>query len=369
MTLPPPPAPRPWILHVDLDQFLAAVEVRRHPELTGRPVVVGGNGDPTRARQVVASASYEARAFGVHAGMPLKVAARRCPDAVFLAGDHPAYEAASAEVMDALRGLGHPVEVWGWDEAVLGATTDDPRGLADRIRRHVLDATALSCSVGIGENTSQAKLATGFGKPGGVGMLTGADWPAVMFPRPVAALQGVGVKTARKLAAMGIATVGDLAGADPAVLTAAFGPSTGGWLAVAGRGGGATTVDPTPWVPRSRSRVVTYETDLTDRDRMDAEVTAMAAQLTADIAADGRTVHRVAVTVRTASFFTRSRIRKLPAPTVDPDVVAATARDVLAAFPLDRPVRLLGVRVELDPPATRTPPETPPPPAAAGGGG
>lgn len=286
--------------------------------------------------------------------MPLRAAVRKCPDAVFLAHDKPTYEAASAEVMTALRSLGHPVQVWGWDEAYLSATTADPRQLAITVRERVLDATTLSCSVGIGDNTLQAKLATGFGKPGGIGMLTTADWTSVMFPRPVGMIGGIGPKTARRLAELGIATVGELAAADPAALISAFGPSTGGWLAVAGRGGGSTTVDETPWIARSKSRVVTFETDLTDLARMDAEVTAMAEQLTVEVAVDGRTVHRVAVTVRTAGFFTRSKIRTLPAPTTDPPTVAATARAVLDAFPLDRPVRLLGVRVELDPP-TRQP--------------
>src|ERR687893_627688 len=112
-----------WILHVDLDQFLAAVEVRRRPELAGRPVVVGGDGDPTRPRQVVATSSYEARAFGVRSGMPLLTAARRCPDAVFLPSDRPAYDAASERVMATLRTRpGAVVEVWGWDEAFVGAS-------------------------------------------------------------------------------------------------------------------------------------------------------------------------------------------------------------------------------------------------------
>ena len=111
-----------WILHVDLDQFLAAVEVLRRPELAGRPVVVGGDGDPTRPRQVVATASYEARAFGVTSGMPLGLAARKCPAAVFLPSDRPAYDAASADVMATLRSFPVVVEVWGWDEAFVGAT-------------------------------------------------------------------------------------------------------------------------------------------------------------------------------------------------------------------------------------------------------
>ena len=114
-------APTPsWVLHVDLDQFLASVELRRHPELDGLPVIVGGNGDPTEPRKVVTCASYEAREFGVHAGMPLRAAARRCPEATFLPSDPAAYDAASEQVMGLLRDLGHPVEVWGWDEAYVG---------------------------------------------------------------------------------------------------------------------------------------------------------------------------------------------------------------------------------------------------------
>ena len=123
-----------WVLHVDLDQFLAAVEVLRRPELAGRPVVVGGDGDPARPRQVVATASYEARAFGVRSGMPLRPAARRCPDAVFLPSDRPAYDAASAEVMATLRSFPVVVEVWGWDEAFVGAVTDDPEALARAVQ-------------------------------------------------------------------------------------------------------------------------------------------------------------------------------------------------------------------------------------------
>src|SRR3954469_5958226 len=134
-----------WILHVDLDQFLAAVEVLRRPELAGRPVVVGGDGDPSRARQVVATASYEARAFGVGSGMPLRQAARRCGDAVFLPLDRPAYDAASARVMTTLRSFPVVVEVWGWDEAFVGADTSDPEQLARAIQARVRAETGLSC--------------------------------------------------------------------------------------------------------------------------------------------------------------------------------------------------------------------------------
>src|ERR1700689_3449367 len=124
---------RRWILHVDLDQFIAAVEILRRPELRGLPVVVGGDGDPAK-RGVVATASYEAREHGVHSGIPLRTAARRCPDAVFLPVDKPAYEAASEDVMAVLRELAPAVEVMGWDEAVLAVETDDPEALARRVR-------------------------------------------------------------------------------------------------------------------------------------------------------------------------------------------------------------------------------------------
>ena len=138
-----------WVLHVDLDQFLASVELRRHPELHGLPVIVGGSGDPTEPRKVVTCASYEAREFGVHAGMPLRTAARKCPDATFLPSDPDAYDEASEQVMGLLRDLGHPLEVWGWDEAYLGAEVSDPVELAERIRTIVAAETGLSCSVGM----------------------------------------------------------------------------------------------------------------------------------------------------------------------------------------------------------------------------
>ena len=168
-----------WVLHVDLDQFIAAVEVLRHPELRGRPVVVGGDGDPTK-RGVVSTASYEAREHGVHSGLPLRTAARRLPDAVFLPVDRPAYEEVSETVMAVLRSTGAVVEVLGWDEAFLGVETSDPEGFARSLADRVREATELDCTVGIGENKLQAKIATGFGKPAGVFRLTFGNWFEVL---------------------------------------------------------------------------------------------------------------------------------------------------------------------------------------------
>ena len=338
---------RDWILHVDLDQFLAAVEVRRRPELAGRPVVVGGDGDPSRARQVVATASYEARAFGVRSGMPLRTAARRCPQAVFLPSDRPAYDAASAEVMAALRSLPVVVEVLGWDEAFVGATTADPESLAHEIKARVLAETQLSCAVGIGETKLQAKTATGFAKPGGVARLTDDAWLEVMGVRPVTSVWGIGTRTAERLEALGIVSVNDLATSDHEALARAFGPTIGPSLKIAGLGGSRARVAGEPHVARSRSREETFARDVDDPAELDRHLVRLATEATESVVAEDRIVTHVAVKVRTASFFTTSKISKLPEPTTDADEVIRVARLVLARIEVFRPVRLLGVRVVL----------------------
>lgn len=343
---------REWVLHVDLDQFLVAVEVLRRPELAGRPVVVGGDGDPTRARQVVATASYEARAAGVHSGMPLRTALRRCPDAVFLPSDRPVYEAASRQVMAALRSLPVVVEELGWDEAFVGVRSDDPEAVARRIQVTIREATGLSCAVGIGETKLQAKTATGFGKPGGIGRLGRDTWFEVMGGQPVTALWGIGSRIAARLAEAGVHTVLDLARADHHDLARRFGPTIGPHLRVLGLGGGDAPVVGEPHVPRGRSHEVTYERDLTERDEIRAEVAALARQVVASVTPDGRPVTHVEVKVRTTPFLTRTKSSKLAEPTLDPATVSERALVVLDRFDLDRPVRLLGVRVVLADPST-----------------
>jgi DNA polymerase-4 len=345
-------APRAWVLHVDLDQFLAAVEILRRPELAGRPVVVGGDGDPRRPRQVVATASYEARAHGVRSGMPLGLAARRCPDAVFLPHDRPAYEAASAQVMATLRAVpAVVVEVWGWDEAFVGAVTDEPEELAREMQAGVHQETGLTCAVGIGETRLQAKTATGFAKPGGVARLTRDTWFATMGGRPVTDLWGIGERTAARLAEVGIHTVLELARADHDDLAQRFGPTIGPHLRLLGLGGHDGPLLDEPYVARSRSKEVTYERDLVDPDDVEREVDRLATEVTESVVAEGRRVTHVAVKVRTASFSTRSKISKLPSPTTDPEEVARVAHVVLARFEGGRPIRLLGVRVVLELPA------------------
>jgi DNA polymerase IV len=350
-----PEVPAWWILHVDMDSFLAAVEVRRRPELRGRPVVVGGDGDPTRPRQVVATASYEARAYGVRSGMPMQRALRKCPDAVFLPSDHPAYDAASAEVMNVLRGFGYPVEVWGWDEAFLGARLEVPDELARAVRSAVYDRTGLTCAVGIGDTKERAKMATSLAKAAAehVYRLDSTNWMSTMGNRDVIELWGIGKRTAARLAAHGVHTVTDLALADSEDLAGWFGPTIGPHLRRLARGGGSRMITTEPWLARSKSRQVTYPSDLTDTAAIADQVAAMARELTAEVTADGRLVTHVGVTVRTKTFFTQIKTGKLPEPTTDPDIVEAGARRVLARFEITRPVRLLGVRLDLLTPAGR----------------
>ena len=350
-----------WVLHVDMDQFIAAVEVLRRPELAGLPVIVGGRGDPTE-RAVVSTASYEARAFGIGSGMPLKIAARKAPpEAVFLPVDHAAYEQASHEVMAALRALpGVVLEIIGWDECFLGVETDDPEAVARLAQDAVLEATGLHCSVGIGDNKIRAKIATEFGKPRGMFRLTRENWFDVMGEKSTRDLWGVGPKVQKRLAEHGIRTVRELADSEEAEVVAEFGPKMGVWYHGLGSGKGPEVVDDTPWVARSHSRETTFQQNLvTDAEVADA-VRALAGQAFAGCAAEGRPVIRVHLKVRYAPFETKTFGRKLAAPTVDREDVVAAAVALAATLDEGREIRLLGVRAEMAMPEAEDPIERTP---------
>ena len=342
-----------WVLHVDMDQFVAAVEVLRNPSLAGLPVVVGGRGDPTQ-RGVVSTASYEARTFGVGSGMPLRIAVRKAPDAVFLPVDGPLYTEASEGVMAVLRSFGPTdgavVEVLGWDEAFIGVTTDDPVELARRIQAAVLTHTRLHCSVGVGQTKVMAKTATGFGKPQGVFTITADTWFEVMGARPTDALWGVGRKTAAKLTELGIDTVAQLATAQVEPLVARLGPTMGPWYRRIARGGDLSPVTATPWVPRGHGRETTFQENLRDWAVVAAEVRVLAARVLDDIVAERRPAVRVGLKVRYAPFEAHTTSRALPEPTYDLAVIADAAVALLDRFDPTRSVRLLGVRLEMEPP-------------------
>jgi DNA polymerase-4 len=283
--------------------------------------------------------------------MPLRTAAKRSPDAVFLPVDFPVYEEASAQVMETLRSFpGTVVEVLGWDEAFVGVDTDDPVGTARQLQAAVLEATRLHCSIGIGDTKVRAKNATDLGKPRGVFELTRDNWFEVMGDRPTNDLWGIGKRISARLEGLGIRTVRELAAAPEEPLVTEFGPNTGPHIGRLGRGTGSATVDDTPWIARAHGRETTYQENLTTADQVTAAVRVLAEQVVEDIRVEDRACARVHLKVRFAPFFTFTRVRKLAEPTSDPAVIAETALDLLRGLEDDRPIRLLGVRAEMVPP-------------------
>jgi DNA polymerase IV len=340
-----------FVLHMDLDQFIAAVEMLRRPELRDKPVVVGGDGDPTK-RGVVSTANYEARRFGIRSAMPLRTAYKRCPEAAFLRVDAEAYLEASRRVMNVLRAFPAVVEVAGWDEAYLEVDADDPEAMAQEIQKEVLDRTELWCSIGVGDNKLRAKIATGFAKPAGVFRLTRENWSDVMGGQPVESLWGVGKKTAPKLRALGIRTVEQLANADDVRLAERFGPNIGPWLRHLGTGEDETPVTSEPYVPKGRGRERTFQENITDPEEVRRQVAKLAHEVIDDVEEGGRPAIHVVVKVRYAPFFTSTHGVPLPEPTLDPDAFEKGALTALEKFEdLDRPIRLLGVRAELADPS------------------
>jgi nucleotidyltransferase/DNA polymerase involved in DNA repair len=238
------------------------------------------------------------------------------------------------------------VEVLGWDEAFLGVDVGDPEAFARALAAAVRLATQLDCTVGIGENKLQAKIATGFGKPAGVFRLTSANWFSVLGDRPTDALWGIGAKTAKKLAGLGIGTVSDLAAADPDALAAVFGPMTGPWLVLLGRGRGDADVDDSPYVARGHGKEETFQQNIGDWSQVQAEVARIARLLAADLVVEGRPAVRVVVKVRYAPFITETHGVTLASPSSEATVIEEAALAALERFTGRRAVRLLGVRAE-----------------------
>ena len=280
--------------------------------------------------------------------MPLKIAVRKCPQAVLLPVDAPLYEAASEQVMATLRGLdGAVVEVLGWDEAFVGIDTDDPEAFARRIQAEVLAATDLHCSVGIGDTKIRAKIATDFGKPQGVFRLTRDNWFEVMGDRPTGALWGVGKRISARLAGLGISTVRDLAAAEPERLAAEFGPAMGPYYGRLGRGVSSARVDDTPYIPRAHGRETTYQQNLTGAEEIAQAIASLAEQV-------ARTSRRRAGPACACTSRCGSRrsspspaAASSPEPTFDAALIGDTALDLLRAIADERPIRLLGVRAEM----------------------
>jgi len=337
-------APR-RILHVDMDAFFAAIELRRHPELKGKPVVIGGSGRRGE-RSVVSTASYEARPFGIRSGMPLTLAHRWCPQAVFLPVDYATYAAESVRIKRLLAEFSPVVEDAGIDEAFLDLTAvaGDSETVARAIKRRILEETGLTCSAGIGPNKLLAKLASDMQKPDGLTVLAAADVASRVWPLPARKLPGVGPKTGARLAALGVHTIGALAHTPVETLVAHFGPAHGGYLHDAAQG-----IDDSPlvthWEPKSASHETTFPRDIGDAALLRRRLGELAREVAEGLAEEGYVGDHVTVKLRYEDFDTHTHAVALAAPTRDAETIRAAALECFARFPLDRRVRLLGVRV------------------------
>ena len=332
------------ICHVDMDAFYASIELIRHPELRGKPVIVAGSTDPD-SRGVVMTATYEARKFGVGSAMPLVTARRRCPQAVVLPSDMELYRRGSRKVMEILRGFSDLVEVAGLDEAYVDLTDSPaPKARARQIKRDVLAATKLVCSVGIAPNKLLAKIASDLDKPDGFQLLSREDMLDAVGERPASLLPGVGPKTYERLQAAGIRTVADLARAPDGLLTSTLGPNAGPALRARANG-----IDDRPVVtgrePKSESRETTFNTDVDDIEELHDHLDRLLDPLCERLDKGGYRGRTVTLKIRLAPFRTFTRSRTLAEPTNERELVGATAHELLDRFERDAAVRLLGVGV------------------------
>jgi DNA polymerase-4 len=325
-----------------MDAFYASVELRRRPELRGRPVVVCGSGP----RAVVTTASYEARKLaGIHSAMPAAVARRRLPDAVYLQPDFAAYREASGEVMAILRRNAETVEVVGLDEAYVDLTgLFSPKATMRRIAAQIREETGLGCSIGISECRMLAKITSELGKPGGLVVLSRREALERFAGESPRLVPGIGPKTVAKLERMGIRTLADLRARDEEELKGAFGPRTGVWLHRRAR-----FEDDTPLTTvreaKSQSTERTFDVDVGDRAELTATLTSLAEELCRRLQARDLRGRTIGIKVRLDDWTNVTRSHTVEQPTNDPGQVAEVALGLLEAYDPPRPVRLLGVRV------------------------
>lgn len=334
------------IIHVDMDAFFAAVEMRDNPQYRGKPVIIGG--DPRRdVRSVVSTASYEAREFGVHSAMPLMQAYRLCPQGIFLRGNMSRYGEVSREIMAIFARYTPLVEPLSVDEAFLDVSGCEglfgpPEEIAARIQKDIEQELQLTASVGVAPNKFLAKLASDLQKPRGFTVIRPHEVEAVLAPLPVEKLWGVGEKTAVKLRNMGIDTVGQLASLPENLLRAAFG-KMGAALWHLARGEDFRTVEASRAV-KSVSRETTFPRDVTDMDRLRAVMLELADDVACTLRASQFLAGTVTLKLRYGNFETITRQGPLPAPACLTMPIYNKALELLAKVNLQgRGVRLIGV--------------------------
>ena len=365
-----------YIAHLDMDAFYASVELLRYPQLRGRPVVVGGRrraaqGEPDpgefatlrgySGRGVITTSTYEARALGVFSGMGLMKAAKLAPDAILLPADFDAYRRYSRMFKDAVRAIAPMVEDRGIDEIYIDLTdlvadraaegAPDPwarvRAIATDIQRSVRETTQLSCSIGITPNKLLSKIASELNKPAGISVIRSDEVERLVWPLAVRKVNGIGPKANLKLEALGIRTVGELAHADVALLIAHFGQSYGAWMHAAAHGRDERPVV-TYSEPKSISRETTFEDDLhafRDKEKLTRIFTELCVRVAGDLQRKGYAGKTIGLKIRYDNFKTVTRDLTLAAPTQDAAAIRRAAGECLKRVPLDRRIRLLGVRV------------------------
>ena len=351
----PAPTGRRHILHVDMDAFFVSVELLDRPELRGRPVVVGGSGP----RGVVAAASYEARAYGVHSAMPSSVARRRCPQALFLDGRHERYREVSAVVMGIFGDVTPLVEPLSLDEAFLDVSgrvrsLGPAPTIAASIRARVLDEVGLTCSVGVAHNKFLAKLATETAKPRatptgpvfgrGGAVVDPDDVEAFLWPLAASDLWGVGPATLAKLQRLGVATVGDIARLPLDTLSRAVGAASGTQLHRLSHGLDDRPVEPDV-AAKSISHEETFPTDVADRARLEREIVRLADAVADRLRRSGSYARTIQLKVRHGTFQTITRSLTIAGGTDDGVEIARTARALLDEVDVSGGVRLIGVGV------------------------
>jgi DNA polymerase IV len=347
------------IAHVDMDAFYASVELLSRPELRDLPVVIGGRGHSGKTlaeyagRGVITTATYAARKFGLHSGMGLMKAAQLCPQAILLPVNFDEYRRYSRQFKAIIRAHAPQVEDRGIDEvyvdftAVPGAAADGGRVLALRIQDEIHAATGLTCSIGVAPNKLLAKLASEMQKPRGITLLTTDDLAAQVWPLACRKVNGIGPKASERLATLGIHTIGDLAARPLADLVDEFGAHQAEWLHTIAWGRDERPVV-TESEPVSISRETTFERDLhavCDRAQLGTIFTALCRQLAADLQRKGYAGRNVGIKLRYDDFRSITRAVTLPQPIDDAAAIRRAAGQCLKRAPLERRLRLLGVRV------------------------
>ena len=332
------------ILHCDMDCFYAAVHMRDAPELRGKPVIIGGTPE---GRGVVAAASYEVRAFGVHSAMPAARAKRLCPDAIFLRPDFARYRSESAKIFEIFRGFTGLVQPVSIDEAYLDVTDVWPgygsaTELAKQLRLQVAKQRSLTVSVGVGPNRLIAKIASDHDKPDGLTVVSPRRVRRFLDPLPVRKLPGVGPVTGKRLAALGFKTIADLRNESRSRLQQALG-SYGSVLYEYCRG-----IDHRPVrldrTRKSLSSETTYASDLATLDEVRSEISRLSEGVAVSLEKRELSAGTVTVKVRYSDFTTVTRSLTLPVPTSEPSQLRATALLLVERTEAGgRPVRLLGV--------------------------